>query len=68
MRVLFILAMWKVKIVYESIYGVSKTGYRYKVTNNDDDHIRNKCYNMCFCEVQVTTCIASDPNSKLEDR
>lgn len=44
--------MWKVKIVYESIYGVFKIGYRYKViNNNDDDYIRNKCYNMCFCEV-----------------
>lgn len=51
MRVFFILVMWKVKIVYESIYGVFKIGYRYKVINNDDDYIRNKCYNMCFCEV-----------------
>lgn len=66
MRALFIFAMWKVKIVYDGIYGISKTVYKCKVNNSDEDHIRDKCYYILgFCEVHMTTCIASDPNSKL---
>ena len=37
--------------------------------DDDDDHIRDKCYYILgFCEVQMTICIASDTNRKLQDR
>lgn len=52
------------------MYGIHKTVYKYKVYNNDDDdHIRNKCYyRVGHCEAQITTCTVSDPNSKLQAR
>lgn len=53
MRALFIFAMWKVKIVYDSTYGISKTVYKCEVNYREEDGVRNKCYytsRFCKCK------------------